>query len=153
MMNCKKCGRETKRLLYHKEAEGWCQPCVDALSGPAQTAPAVFRDDIPGGLTVENYGPQPITFYSHGERRRYMEAHGLHEKETFCPLPGTDKDPQGIPNPAGYVDAYTLAAGAALIARNGQKDWDGQEAGVLRNLTSTTETQQEAIRVQHQSRE
>ena len=73
-------------------------------------------DDIPGGVTVENYGPEPITFYSHAERRRYMRRHGLRETERFAPLPGTDRDPQGIPNPAGYRD---LSA-AAILARNGR---------------------------------
>lgn len=78
---------------------------------------ATFRDDIPGGLTVENYGPTPMTFYSHSERRRYMEAHGLQEREKFSPFPGTDKDPAGIPNPAGYMDPYTLESARALICR------------------------------------
>src|SRR5438876_8155268 len=67
-----------------------------------------FRDEIPGGIVVENYGPKPIRFDSHSERRAYMKAHGLSEKEHWAPFPGTDKDPMGIPNPAGYMDPYTL---------------------------------------------
>lgn len=81
-------------------------------------------DDIPGGVLVENYGPNPIRFYSHAERRRYMQQHGLRETERFSPLPGTDRDPQGIPNPAGYRD---LSA-AAIIARNGQSAQEQKEA-------------------------
>lgn len=73
-------------------------------------------DSIIGGITVDNYGPEPITFYSHAERRRYMAAQGLAERETWAPLPGTDTDPQGIPNPNGYRD---LSAGA-ILARNGR---------------------------------
>lgn len=73
-------------------------------------------DSIIGGITVDNYGPNPITFYSHAERRRYMAEHGLAERETWAPLPGTDTDPQGIPNPNGYRD---LSAGA-ILARNGR---------------------------------
>lgn len=80
---------------------------------------AVARDEIPGGITLENYGPNPITFYSHSERRRHMKEHGLQEKEKFCPFPGTDKDPQGIPNPMGYLDKQTLENARILVSRNG----------------------------------
>lgn len=97
---------------------------------------APFRDDIPGGLVVENYGPHPITFYSHTERRAYMKANGLLEKEKFCPMPGTDVDPQGIPNPRGFLDKQTLENGRILIERQQMgKDWDAVESGVLRDLT------------------
>lgn len=96
-----------------------------------------MHDGIPGGVICENYGPTPIRFDSHSERRKYMEAHGLREKEQFCPAPGTDIDPQGIPNPDGFKDAQTLANAAALICRNGQATaFDGVESGVLRNLTT-----------------
>lgn len=105
---------------------------------PKRDGPAMLnRDEIVGGITLENYGPKPMTFYSHSERRAYMKQQGLMEKEKFCPAPGTDIDPQGIPNPAGYKDPYTLAAGAALIMRNGgakEKEWDGVEAGVLKDV-------------------
>lgn len=103
---------------------------------PSAGAAAIERDEIPGGLTVENYGPNPITFYSHSERRAYMKAHGLNELEKFCPMPGTDKDPQGIPNPAGYLDPQTLENARILISRNGagrEAEWDPKEAGVLVN--------------------
>lgn len=122
---CSKCG--------HQMEEGdfpFCPHGVGGLNGR-------IHDDIPGGLTLENYGPQPVTFYSHTERRNYMKAHGLREKETFCPMPGTDVDPQGIPNPKGYMDPQTLLNAAALICRNGGKgaEFDGEKAGVLRNMT------------------
>lgn len=108
--------------------------CPHGLSGTA-----AFRDDIPGGLTVENYGPHPITFYSHTERRAHMKAHGLQEKETFCPMPGTDIDPAGIPNPAGFVDPQTLANGIALITRAQKiQEFDGIKSGVLRDLSVET---------------
>lgn len=77
----------------------------------------INRDEIPGGVTLENYGPTPVTFYSHSERRAYMAANGLREREKFSPTPGTDVDPQGIPNPKGYVDPYTLESGKALLLR------------------------------------
>lgn len=98
---------------------------------------SIAKDGIPGGVTLENYGPTPVTFYSHSERRRYMQAKGLQEIEKFCPMPGTDIDPQGIPNPKGYMDAYTLKNGAELLCRQSgptEKEWDGIEAGVLRDV-------------------
>lgn len=85
---------------------------------PHGTGAAVpFRDDIPGGVVVENYGKDPIRFDSHSERRRYMAAHGLIEKEKFCPTPGTDVDPTGVQNPKGYVDEYTMRNGIELLMR------------------------------------
>lgn len=75
------------------------------------------QDSIPGGLLLENYGPTPVRVYSHTERKQLMLQRGLELRERFSPMPGTDIDPQGIPNPKGYVDAYTLEAGAALILR------------------------------------
>lgn len=98
----------------------------------------IERDEIPGGLTVENYGRDPITFYSHTERRKYMKAHGLTEKERFSPFPGTDKDPQGIPNPAGYVDPKTRENARVLLTRQRGETGDGVQAGTFRDLTVTT---------------
>lgn len=77
----------------------------------------IARDEIPGGIVVENYGPKPIRFDSHSDRRAYMKANGLQEREKFAPLPGTDKDPQGIPNPRGYVDQQTMENAKTLILR------------------------------------
>lgn len=133
-MTCEKCGQELQ--------VGEWPFCPHGMKGGYSN----HRDDIPGGLTVENYGPHPITFYSHTERRRYMKEHGLTEKEKFCPMPGTDKDPQGIPNPAGYVDPQTLENARILIGRNGlkSKPFDGVEAGVLKGLEAGVMTQEEA---------
>lgn len=134
-MTCPRCGQTTRTVVYTKEGTSRCPSCVAAESYDINPATAIFRDEIPGGIICENYGPHPIRFDSHSERRRYMAAHGLREKEKFSPMPGTDKDPQGIPNPKGYVDPYTLAAAADLICRNGRKAaFDGVKSGVLRNL-------------------
>lgn len=109
-------------------------------------ASTVFSDEIPGGILVDNYGPHPIRFYSHSARRSYMKEHGLTEREKFSPMPGTDVDPQGIPNPAGYLDPQTLENAKALICRNGTspEPWDGEKAGVLRNLTTGVMSEEEA---------
>jgi hypothetical protein len=107
-----------------------------------------FKDDIPGGLTVENYGPTPMTFYSHSERRRYMAAHGLTERETFCPTPGTDKDPQGIPNPKGFMDPYTLENARILVSRNGRRlAVERDAAGVLRDFSTGVLTKADATAI------
>lgn len=124
-----------------------CEKCgMEVLNGQWPFCPhgatktsMIVRDEIPGGIICENYGPHPIRFDFHSERRAYMESHGLREKEKFSPMPGTDKDPQGIPNPAGYMDAQTLANATALINRNGQSyEWDGEKAGVLTGIFSET---------------
>lgn len=104
-----------------------------------------FRDEIPGGVVVENYGPDLIRFDSHSERRRYMKAHDLNEKEKFCPMPGTDKDPQGIPNPKGYMDPQTLENARLLISRNGQKTADDDITGILGDTYSGSMTSWDAI--------
>lgn len=99
----------------------------------------IARDEIPGGIIVENYGPHPMRFDSHSERRAYMKANGLSEREKFSPKPGTDIDPAGIPNPKGYVDDYTRRAGEALILRQqgsgcapaAETDYDPVAAGEL----------------------
>jgi hypothetical protein len=106
-----------------------------------------FRDEIPGGIVLENYGAKPIRFDSHSERRAYMDKHFLNEKEKFCPFPGTDKDPMGIPNPAGYMDKQTMENAKILICRaQGQKS-DSVE-GVIRGEFNMTGTQRDAIAVQ-----
>lgn len=83
------------------------------------------HDEINGGagIWLENYGPEPVFVRSHTERKAILKARGLREKENWCPAPGTDKDPQGVPNP-NLKDPYTLAAGAAILARNGAKGPD-----------------------------
>lgn len=55
--------------------------------------PMLTRDEIPGGLTIQNLGSEPVTVYSHSERRAIMKARGLEERVRHVPLPGTDKSP------------------------------------------------------------
>lgn len=75
-----------------------------------------LRDEIVGGITLENYGPHPITVYSHSERRRIMKERGLVEKDTFVAAPGTDKSPIGTVR-WDACDAYTLEAARVLVSR------------------------------------
>lgn len=109
----------------------YCEKCRVRISGEGPDSPQrwpfcphgvmhsamIITDEIPGGQTFENYGPEPVTFYSHSERHRYMKAHGLRELDKWCPTPGTDIDPQGIPKPSGYMDPQTLENARILIER------------------------------------
>lgn len=133
MITCDHCGRETCSRILH-EQQFWCRPChEDAKSWATGDRAMITRDEIPGGMWLENYGPEPVKVYSHTERRallntvQYDKTTGkpyvLTEKENFAPLPGTDKDAQGIPNPNGYRD---LSA-AAILARNGRASLDPDE--------------------------
>lgn len=53
----------------------------------------VIPDSIPGGLVLENLGPQPVKVYSHSERRMLMAKAGLREQVRHVGVPGTDKSP------------------------------------------------------------
>jgi hypothetical protein len=77
-------------------------------------------DEIPGGMVLENYGKHPIKVYSHTERKQAMARAGLELREKFSPMPGTDLDPAGIPNPKGYMDPYTLDNARILLSRPSQ---------------------------------
>lgn len=106
-------------------------------------------DTIVGGMWLENYGPKPIFVESHTERERVMKERGLSLKEKFCPLPGTDIDPQGIPNPKGYMDAQTLANATELICRNGARSTEDENKveGVLVDMQVGTITERDAIAI------
>lgn len=131
---CPDCGVELKIGDYPFCPHGRYQ-------GAAQT------DDIPGGMWLENGFKEPIKVYSMSEvHRRHAEA-GVQLKEKFCPAPGTDIDPAGIPNPKGYVDAYTLEQGKILMLRQQVAkgpEWDGVEAGVLKDVQVGHITQRDA---------
>lgn len=143
-------GEKTICACGHVMEEGDWPFCPHDKTGSFKN----FRDEIPGGVVVENYGPHPIRFDSHSERRAYMQAHGLHEKEKFCPRPGTDIDPAGIPNPKGYVDPQTFENAKALILRaQRSQEFDPIASGVLQILpTEIYETDQEAINAVNRQR-
>lgn len=89
-------------------------------------------DDIPGGVWLENYGPNPIKVYSHTERKRLLkyDEHGMprvdrvtgreYQLTEMCVhtgVPGTDKSPHTTDWSAGSIDAYTLEAARVLVSR------------------------------------
>jgi hypothetical protein len=72
-------------------------------------------DGIPGGETLENVGPEPVTFYSRSEKRRYLKEHGLVEFVRHVPVPGSDRSP--------HTTSWTgvdLEAGRILAERQAQ---------------------------------
>jgi hypothetical protein len=75
---CEKCGEE----LHHGDYP-FCPHGRGALGAQS--------DGIPGGETLENVGPEPVTFYSRSEKRRYLKEHGLVEMVRHVPVPGSDK--------------------------------------------------------------
>lgn len=77
-----------------------CEKCGETLTvGSFPFCPhgrsnfVAHHDGIPGGLTIENLGHEPVTVYSHSERKAIMKARGLREQVRHVPLPGTDKSP------------------------------------------------------------
>lgn len=79
---CERCGHELQVGEWPFCPHGW----------PIQGL-TVIPDDIPGGVTVENLGPTPVTFYTRSAHRAYLQAHGLTQKVRHVGLPGTDKSP------------------------------------------------------------
>lgn len=72
-------------------------------------------DGIPGGEVLENVGPEPVTFYSRSEKRRYLKEHGLVEFVRHVPVPGSDSSP--------HTTSWTgvdLEAGRVLAERQAQ---------------------------------
>jgi hypothetical protein len=61
--------------------------------GFPETGLRVVDDTILGGLTIENMGHEPVTVYSHSERRRLMKERGLREQVRHVGLRGSDKSP------------------------------------------------------------
>lgn len=124
---CDKCGMNLTSLHEVFGVPPWpfC-PHGPTKQGSAERSSYV-QDQIPGGLVLNNYGPEPITVHSHSEARAIAASRGLTYLEKFSPMPGTDIDPAGIPNPAGYMDPVTLANGAELILR-GSKAVDEDKA-------------------------
>lgn len=80
---------------------------------------AVIGDDIPGGYLMENGVKTPTMVYSHSERIRIAKANGWAPMDAFCPLPDTDRDPQGLTNWAVGANARQLEHARILVERAG----------------------------------
>ena len=139
-MICERCGLEL-------EVGDWPFCGKDNKHGRKGTfAYTNFRDEYPGGITLENYGAKPVTFYSESERRAYMAKQGLEQREKWAPFPGTDRDPMGVQDSRKYQDPYTLENGRILMLRAaGCKD-DSVE-GVIGGTYSGSLTERDAVAV------
>ena len=71
---CPKCGEDTERLWIGSAA-------------------AVQDDTIIGGMTIENLAPDPITFYSKSEYKRYLKEHGFINKVRHVGTQDGDRSP------------------------------------------------------------
>jgi hypothetical protein len=89
--------------------------CSTGVVDDARVAPAVHGDEC--DFVQENGTREPIRFRSRQAFRQWLDAKDIRLREKFTPMPGTDKDPSGVMNPNGYIDAYTLEAKKALVLR------------------------------------
>lgn len=60
---------------------------------PRPSGVTTIGDDIPGGMTVENMGHEPMTFYTKSAWRREMQARGLVNQVRHVGVNHTDKSP------------------------------------------------------------
>lgn len=51
----------------------------------------IIGDDIPGGMTLDNLGHEPVTVYSRTELKRIMDARGLQHFVRHVGEQGSDK--------------------------------------------------------------
>lgn len=87
---------------------GWCRDdCFEHANQSALACPTcggatvrvfqgtrtatVIGDEIPGGLTLENLGHEPVTVHSRTELKREMDARGLKPFVRHVGAPGSDK--------------------------------------------------------------
>lgn len=117
---CVNCSLEAEHL---EQFDAPLRPCdIDGCEGIMErvwhgkgTTPML--DAIPGGLVLENYGPVPIKVYSHTERRAIMKERGLVERDTFVPVPGSDKSGIGTVSWSRGIDPQTMKNAQELVAR------------------------------------
>lgn len=76
---CKACG-----LIYEIVCDPFVNPSCPECQSPSTEriylgGYRVISDEVPGGIRVENLGPQPMTFRSKSEMRRYLKANGIEQ--------------------------------------------------------------------------
>jgi hypothetical protein len=88
------CGWTADDVFTHHDLPA-CPQCGGATNKLWKTGsfPGVIDDTYPGGLTVENLGPTPITFESRSDHRAYLKAHGFSPKVQHRGVQGSDKNP------------------------------------------------------------
>lgn len=73
MLTCNKCGKDSARLSWLREKDGWCSGCFHE-GDPTNRSAMINTDDIPGGLEVKhgicNPDGSPRKYYSKSEIKR-----------------------------------------------------------------------------------
>jgi hypothetical protein len=107
-MTCEKCNRQSNKLIIHGKLLV-CPSC--RYDEPVGVAHGVIRDEIPGGVLIENLGRHPVRVYSQSERRALMKARGLEECVRWSgPM---DRHVERW----AAMDPYTMRAAAELVSR------------------------------------
>lgn len=92
--------------------------CPHGRTDGSEERSSYVPDEIPGGMVLENVGPEPVTVYSYTEMNQLFASRGLSRSERHSPTPGTDHDPAGVQDSRKYVDPQTLANGRELLLRS-----------------------------------
>jgi len=99
-----------------------------------------LKDEYPGGIWIENLGPEPVKVYSESERLRLAKQRGLQPMVRHVPVPGTDKSPHTT-DWSRSIDAQTLENARILVERQGQKaGTDTSQAWFDRTFVNRFET-------------
>lgn len=108
---------------YNDVVDGCCSRCGHRfVSGDypfcphGQSFAAIVKDEIPGGVWVENLGKQPVKVYSQSERRALAAAAGLEECVKWSG-PGD----QHVSRWAG-IDPQTMENARVLVSRHQPPD-------------------------------
>ena len=68
-----------------------CNHCGNFAQRVWTVAPHMHADSIPGGMWIENLGPQPMRFDSKSDYRDAVKARGLMPMVRHTPPPDSDK--------------------------------------------------------------
>ena len=91
---CERCQHYFERIVpVELRNSVTCKHCGHIAGREWRHAPSMRPDSIPGGLTLENLGPTPKTFYSRTEIKDEMRARGVEQHVRHVGLPGSDKSP------------------------------------------------------------
>ncbi len=111
---CTVCGHEEE--IWAKPFERPpCMECGSPTERVWKSSASVAGDEIPGGVTIEAFGPKAETFYSKSDIARRAKELGLRPMVRHVPVPGTDKSEHTTS--WATVSQYTLDAAAALVSR------------------------------------
>ena len=92
---CTSCDWTDHDRFEHRSHEALACPACGAASERfcdfGSGSANIVRDEIPGGMLIENLTPEPIRVYHKSEKRRIMDALGVEEFVRHQPEQGTDK--------------------------------------------------------------